>query len=276
MPKKTCVKRMIKAMNKQPTQTLLMSIIILVFILVIVQLLRRDPQVEKLDWLKNLFGLGDDTNSSSSSSSTVTCTGNTVLDNGVCKTRTQYCIDKSLVLNGNGTTFRSNDPTSWCADPLDESFRDTTEIGPPVNGYDRSEPYAYPQVLTKRFQLQGTPTLENCKDACNDVATPERLGANCDGFMFYSNAIRGIPDPHYISSNIDAEDKGPKCNLFSVPGGNIDWSFSTNGDRVRYPGHRDLHYMHTYVKNSTAISTANFWDSTEWEEWEQWEDLHGG
>ena len=117
MPKKTCVKRMIKAMNKQPTQTLLMSIIILVFILVLIQVLRRDPQVEKLDWLKDLFGIGEETNSSSSSSSTVTCTGNTVLDNGVCKTRTQYCIDKSLLPNGNGTTFRSNDPTTWCVTP---------------------------------------------------------------------------------------------------------------------------------------------------------------
>ena len=76
MPTKTCVKRMIKAMKKQPTQTLLMSIIILVFILAIVQVLRRDPQVEKLDWLKNLFGLGEETNSSSSTGNGSSSTGN--------------------------------------------------------------------------------------------------------------------------------------------------------------------------------------------------------
>ena len=47
MQKKIVVKRMIKAMKKQPTQTLLMASIILVFILLIVQVLRRDPQVNK-------------------------------------------------------------------------------------------------------------------------------------------------------------------------------------------------------------------------------------
>ena len=46
------VKRMIKAMKKKPTQTLLMAIIILVFILVNFQVCRRDTQVEKLDFLK--------------------------------------------------------------------------------------------------------------------------------------------------------------------------------------------------------------------------------
>jgi len=253
MPKKTCVKRMIKAMNKQPTQTLLMSIIILVFILVLIQVLRRDPQVEKLDWLKDLFGIGEETNSSSSSSSTVTCTGNTVLDNGVCKTRTQYCIDKSLVLNGNGATFRSNDPTSWCADPLDESLRDTTAIGPRLDGYDRSDPYAYPLGLIRPIYTAIPDSIDDCKTACNDYISDEsghKLGGgNCDGFMYYEQAIMGKLKPSdYISPNIELEIKEQICKIFSLPGGNIDWSFSTNGDRARYPGHRDLHYMHTYVK----------------------------
>ena len=59
---------MVNAMKKKPTQTLLMISIILVFIL-IVKVLSRDERVEKLDFLKNLFGMGEETNSSSSSSS---------------------------------------------------------------------------------------------------------------------------------------------------------------------------------------------------------------
>jgi hypothetical protein len=42
---------MIKAMKKKPTQTLLMMSIILVFVMVMVQVCCRDPQVEKLDRL---------------------------------------------------------------------------------------------------------------------------------------------------------------------------------------------------------------------------------
>jgi len=105
------VKKMVKAMRKKPTQTLLMISIFFVFILMIFEVIRYDPKVEKLDFLKNLFGMGEETNSSSSSS-TVTCTGNKVLDNGGCKTLTQYCDDR----NGtpNTTTFIIDDPTTWC------------------------------------------------------------------------------------------------------------------------------------------------------------------
>ena len=105
------VKKMVKAMRKKPIQTLLMISIFFVFILMIFEVIRYDPKVEKLDFLKNLFGMGEETNSSSSSS-TVTCTGNKVLDNGGCKTLTQYCDDR----NGtpNTTTFIIDDPTTWC------------------------------------------------------------------------------------------------------------------------------------------------------------------
>jgi hypothetical protein len=64
MPTKASVQRMIKAMKKQPTQTLLMASILLVFILLMVQVLRRDERVEKLDFLKKLFGLDKDDPSS--------------------------------------------------------------------------------------------------------------------------------------------------------------------------------------------------------------------
>ena len=57
------VTKMVNAMKKKPTQTLLMISIILVFIL-IVKVLSRDERVEKLDFF---FGMGEETNSSSSS-----------------------------------------------------------------------------------------------------------------------------------------------------------------------------------------------------------------
>jgi hypothetical protein len=60
MPTKASMKRMIKAMKKQPAQTLLMASILLVFICLIVEVLRRDERVEKLDFIKKLFGLGKD------------------------------------------------------------------------------------------------------------------------------------------------------------------------------------------------------------------------
>jgi hypothetical protein len=246
----------------------------LVFVLIVILTMsvfkgKHDQRVESLDFLKNLFGLGKDpppkstpystagssarsTAGSSArstagrSSSTITCTGNTVLDNGVCKTLIQYCNDKNLIQNVNGLI---NDPTTWCG---------TEVIGPTVDGYERSEPYAYPNERTQRFELGGRPTIVDCQDACNDLPNssyPERLnGANCDGFMYYSNAIVGIFDADYISSNIDAEEKVPRCQLIShaYPDGNIDWRSSTNGDQVRFPGHRDLNYMHTYVKNNDS------------------------
>tara|TARA_B110000971_G_C19616551_1_gene322777 strand:- start:1 stop:246 length:246 start_codon:yes stop_codon:yes gene_type:complete len=48
----------VQAMKKQPIQTLLMAIIILVFMLMMVQVCRRDTQVEKLGYLEKLFGSG--------------------------------------------------------------------------------------------------------------------------------------------------------------------------------------------------------------------------
>ena len=132
------VKKMVKAMRKKPTQTLLMISIFFVFILMIFKVIRYDPKVEKLDFLKNLFGMGEETNSSSSSS-TVTCTGNKVLDNGGCKTLTQYCDER----NGtpNTTTFIIDDPTTWCV--LNStgigSSTNSTGIGSSTNSTEDTE-----------------------------------------------------------------------------------------------------------------------------------------
>ena len=158
MPKKTCVKRMIKAMNKQPIQTLLMSIIILVFILVIVQLLRRDPQVEKLDWLKNLFGFGEETNNSNSSSTVNDSTANSTFS-------TPGDLEEPSTTKEPSTTA--------CG------FTVTREMDTGGTELQRFESTSNLFSRLHSVQVDKWP-LADCKSACEDEQT-------CGGFTFADN-----------------------------------------------------------------------------------------
>ena len=163
MPKKTCVKRMIKAMNKQPIQTLLMSIIILVFILVIVQLLRRDPQVEKLDWLKNLFGFGEETNNSNSSSTVNDSTANSTFSTPGGEEE-------------DGSTFST---------PGGEEEDDSTE----APSYTKFLLNYIPTLMNVGSEdISRDKTLQQCQELCNDES--EIL---CEGVMYWESRWDGRP-----------------------------------------------------------------------------------
>jgi len=95
-------------------KTQLVISICIVLLLLIFQVFKNDPQVEKLDWLKDLFGIGneDPEDPVGGGTTTTTCVDGLILDNDNCLTLAQYCHNK----NGtpNTRTFNSDNANTWC------------------------------------------------------------------------------------------------------------------------------------------------------------------
>ena len=229
------VKKMVKAMRKKPIQTLLMISIFFVFILMIFKVIRYDPKVEKLDFLKNLFGMGEETNSSSSSS-TVTCTGNKVLDNGGCKTLTQYCDDR----NGtpNTTTFIIDDPTTWCvlnstgsgstANSTLSTANSTLSTATLLHWYDFSkESYDMPDYYTSEdFYITPRPYVDI------NVSSIEQVTKN--PLYALTRYFLNGPDGEYV----DVPDRGMFYRMMMIKGGfrsvhDINYTLQTQIIRTR-------------------------------------------
>jgi hypothetical protein len=150
------LKRIIKAMKKQPTQTLLMMSILLVFVMMMVQVCRRDPQVEKLDFLKNLFGLGKDPPKSTAISTTSSTARSTA--------RSGSTANGSTLSTAFGSTARSGSTANGST--LSTAFGSTARSGL-LHHYDFST-----GLLTEQVSGDTRHTLE----VMNGVGGFEELG----------------------------------------------------------------------------------------------------